>query len=180
VPWELLTTTTDPATAKLKEKLTASDWNSILGSDPLNYKFDGADPHMLESMTPRAGLPTAGTAGNGTDPIHGREYDTDNGDLQYACTFSLPTPKHCGATDLCDCNITTKNPPLCNGAQQVKAKAYPSIRELALARALSATDQSVVASICPITLDGDPNGATYGYNPAAEALVNRIKDKLRP
>ncbi len=175
VPWQLLTTTTDPATAKLKEKLTTSDWTSILGSDPLNYKFDGADLHMLESMTARAGLPPANTPNNGTDPIHGREYNTDNGDLQYACTFNLPSPKNCGATDLCDCNSTTKNPPLCNGSQQVKAKAYPTIRELALARALSANDQSVVASICPITLSGDPNGATYGYNPAAEAIVNRIK-----
>ncbi len=178
VPWQLLTTTTDPTTAKLKEKLTTSDWTSILGSDPLNYKFEGADPHMLESMTPRAGLPAPTTASNGTDPVHGREYNTDNGDLQYACTFTLPTPKNCGAADLCDCNSTVKNPPLCNGSQQVKAKAYPTIRELALARALSANDQSVVASICPITLSGDPSGSTYGYNPAAQAIVEKIGRNL--
>ena len=178
VPWQLLTDTTDPATAKLKEKLTSSDWTRILGSDPTNYKFDGADPHMLESMTPRASLPAANTAGNGTDPIHGREYNTANGDLQYACTFNLPTPKNCGAADLCDCNTADKNPPLCNGTQQVKAKAYPTIRELALARALSPNEQSVVASICPITLSGDQNSANYGYNPAAEAIVNRLKQGL--
>jgi hypothetical protein len=98
--------------------------------------------------------------------------------LQYACTFNLPTPKNCGATDLCDCNSADKNPPLCNGTSQIKAKAYPTIRELALARALSASEQSVVASICPITLSGDQNSATYGYNPAAEAIVNRLKQGL--
>ena len=178
VPWQLLSTTTDPATAKLKDKLTSSDWTTILGSDPLNFKFDGADPHMIESMTARPSLPPANTAGNGTDAIHGREYNTANSDLQYACTFNLPTPKNCGPTDLCDCNSADKNPPLCNGTSQIKAKAYPTIRELSLARALSASEQSVVASICPITLSGDQNSATYGYNPAAEAIVNRLKQGL--
>ena len=175
VPWQLLTDTPDPATAKFKAKLASGDWTKMIGADPLKYDFTGADPHMLESMVPREGLLPPATAGNGADAIHGREYNTDKSDLQYACTFNLPAPKNCGPTDLCDCNSSLKNPPLCNGTSQIKAKAYPTVRELALARALDATEQSVVASICPITLAGDATLPAYGYNPAAEAIVGRLR-----
>lgn len=179
VPWQLLSPTPDPATASLKGTLTESDWTRILGADPIHYDFTGADPHMLESMTARAGLPSSDTPANGADPVHGREYNTDNGDLQYACTFTLPTPKSCGAAELCDCNTATRNPPLCNGTQQVKAKAYPTIRELAVARALAATGQSVVGSICPVTMEGDPDAPRYGYNLAIDGLLARMKQDLR-
>jgi hypothetical protein len=132
---------------------------------------------MLESSTPRATLAPPGP-GNGPDPVHGREWDTRaNGtlnDLQYACTFALPSPKPAGP----DC--VSGQAPLCSGATQVKAKAYPTIRELALARELEKSDQSVVASICPIDLTpGNESAVTYGYNPAAGALVDRIAVGLR-
>jgi hypothetical protein len=177
VPWQLLTTTGDPATAELRARLRDEGWTKVLGRDPLRHDFTGADPHMLESTAPRAGL-AAPSSGNGADPIHGREWDTRaNGvanDLQYACTFPLPTPKANGP----DCVAGLA--PLCSGTTQLKAKAYPTIRELALARELEKSDQSVVASICPIDLTpGNENAVTYGYNPAAGALVDRIALGLR-
>jgi hypothetical protein len=177
VPWQLLTTTTDPATATLRSELHEEGWTKVLGRDPLRFDFSGADPHMLESSTPRAGLPGPSSA-NDADVVHGREWDTRvNGapnDLQYACTFPLPAPKANGP----DC--TRDGSPLCRGTTQVKAKAYPSIRELALARELERSDQAIVASICPIDLTpGHENDPLYGYNPAAGSLVDRIGVGLR-
>jgi hypothetical protein len=179
VPWQLLADGTSAAAATPKPTLLASDWTRILGGDPERYDFSGVDPHMLESLAPRAGLPPPTTAGNGTDPIHGREYTTQNTDLQYACTFTLATAKPCGPSDLCDCNAADKNPPLCSGTTQVKAKAYPTIRELAVARALSTSGQSVVGSICPLTLSGSPGDPRYGYNPFASALITRLGRNIR-
>jgi hypothetical protein len=40
-------------------------------------------------------------------------------------------------------------------------------------------DQGGVASICPANLTGDKNAADYGYNPAVNALVDRLRTKLR-
>jgi hypothetical protein len=74
-------------------------WQKILGTDPGAFDYQGIDPHMIQSATPRPGLPPpSATRGDlGTDPIHGREWDTAANDLQYACTFTLPTPRNCAA-----------------------------------------------------------------------------------
>lgn len=157
------------------------NWNQILGRDPANFNFDGIDPHMIQSISPRAGLPgpSATRGDNGTDAFHGREYETSADDLQYACTFPLPTPKTCTAQDpSCDC-AKTANPPLCGAAQgqQVRAKAYPTIREFQVVRALG--DNGIIASLCPIQLtSADKTAADYGYNPAVIAIVNRLKNAL--
>jgi hypothetical protein len=146
------------------------NWNAILGRDPINFDYDGIDPHMIQSVTPRPGLPPP-SAADTADPITGREYDTAGDDLQYACIFALPTPRQCQAGDSsCDCG-GTKSPPLCNGSSQIKAKAYPTVRELEVVRALG--DAGVVASICPESL-ADKTAPTYGYNPAVVGLVRRM------
>ncbi len=169
----------DPADPE-KSRITNDDWNAILGRDPANYNYDGLDPHMIESKEPRPGLPPPSTTkgDNGADPVHGREWDTLGGDLQFACTFDLPTPRTCDAKDAsCQC-ADMKNPPLCGPAvgQQVKAKAYPTVREFMVVRALA--DQGVIASLCPITLSGDKQGPTYGYNPAVKTIIDRLKNAL--
>ena len=167
---------TDPE----KSRITNDDWNAILGRDPVNYNYDGLDPHMIESKEPRPGLPppSAARGDNGGDPVHGREWDTVGDDLQFACTFDLPTPRTCTAQDpSCQC-ADTKNPPLCGVAtgQQVKAKAYPTVREFMVVRAVG--DQGVISSLCPITLAGDKQGPTYGYNPAVKSIIDRLKNAL--
>jgi hypothetical protein len=163
-----------------KSRITNDDWVKILGRDPGRYNYEGLDPHMIESRGARQGLPgPSNTRGdNGTDPIHGREWDTGGNDLQYACTFDLPMPRMCTAMDTsCDC-ADTKNPPLCGATlgEQVKAKAYPTVREFMAVRALG--DQGVIASLCPITLMGDKQAPVYGYNPAVKAIVDRLKNAL--
>jgi hypothetical protein len=175
-----------------KSRIVNEDWNHILGRDPANFNYEGIDPHMIQSVAPRDGVPpssdTRGDNGDPNDPV-GRDWKTDADDLQYACTFTLPTARKCLASEAsCDC-AGTKNPPLCGPASgdQVKAKAYPTTREFMVVRALG--DQGVIASLCPITLA--VKGTTpaeqaadkaanpiYGYNPAVKSIIDRLKNAL--
>ncbi len=170
-----------------KSALDASDWQKIVGKDPQNFDLTGIDPHMIESITPRAGLTPPN--GGANDPINGREWNTTTSavglDLQYACTFDLPSPKDCTAPEnknACDCTdsagTAADGPPLCGSPQsttQVKGKAYPTIRELRVAKGLGA--QAVVASICAqnVTDQSKPN---FGYRPAVRAIIDRLKNAL--
>ncbi len=192
VPNELLHF--DP-TSPEKSKISGNDWVKILGKDPSKFDFGGIDPHMIQSIDARSGLPPASaTSGdNGTDTVSGREWDTKKNDLQYACTFPLPmaqfkTCAKAGDANCSDCD-GTKNPPLCgtSNLQQVRAKAYPTVRQLALVHSLN--DQGIAASLCPRTkglkgveledaiVNGSPN-PLYGYRPAVKSIVDRLKDAL--
>ena len=69
-------------------------------------------------------------------------------------------------------------PPLCGATigQQVRAKAYPTVREFMVVHALG--DQGVIASLCPISLKVGKQDPTYGYNPAVKAIIDRLKNAL--
>ncbi len=169
----------DPTDAD-KRRITSEDWGKILGRDPARYDYAGIDPHMIQSKTARPGLPAASDVpgDNGPDPVHGREWDTKGTDLQYACTFELETPRDCAdGAESCDCGGAV-SPPLCaaTAGRQVRAKAYPTVRELMAVRALG--EQGVVASLCPITLKGDPQDPRYGYNPAVRSILDRLAGAL--
>ena len=240
VPHELLQTTpgapdglcptgTAQADCPQKDTLTAADWTLIMGNDPENYDFSGADFHMVENWDPRltqgsvlsaeekgplqanvmvnasncpppaAGQNTGTVAGQPLcDPINGREWSTNKEDLEFSCIFDLKpqyggTGKDCTNPDYmgaCDCapggiNSATQ---LCDSVTptlQVYGKAYPSIREMVIAKAMSTgkTNQGIVSSLCPIhvtaaagqTPQSDP---LYGYNPAVNAIINRLKNSL--
>ncbi|HSQ66066.1 MAG TPA: hypothetical protein VLM85_22745 [Polyangiaceae bacterium] len=177
-----------------KLNLGPDDWTKILGKDPSTYQLDGIDTHMIESIAPRSGLtPPTGTYTPDTDTSE-HEWNTLTStagiDMQYACTFQLPAAKDCtapqyqGACDCADSNGTVvtapDGPPLCDPANrnmQVRGKAYPTIRELRVARGLGS--QAVVASLCAKdTNPADKALADYGYNPAMQAIVNRLKNIL--
>ncbi len=170
----------DPTSA-VKDTLTEADWTKIIGKDPLGYDFAGADPHMLESTTPRAGLPGV-TASVSADPVHGREFTTGGEELQYACTFALPTPLNCldaKNAGACDCSRDTDSP-LCdpvNRKMQMRGAAYPSIRQLAVARELG--NRAIVSSICPSrTTEATAGDPLYGYRPAMSAVIERLRTAL--
>lgn len=104
--------------------------------------------------------------------------------------------------DWCPCTLTTasgveKGPldptvsrsPLCQspsdgqyGDRQYYAGAYPGLRELQVLRGfyeVTASNNAVVGSICPKDLSYERRDqAGYGYNPALDALVDRLGDKL--
>jgi hypothetical protein len=149
-------------------------WTKILGANPAAYDYSGQDPHMIQSTVPRQGLqaPSLTRGDNGTDPINGREWDTGGNDLQYACTFALPTVRTCTAQDTsCDCAGTT-NPPLCGVTvgEQTKAKAYPTLRELRVAKELG--DRGVVGSICPTNV-------ALGFTATMTALGDRLAPRIK-
>jgi hypothetical protein len=189
----------DPAASTL----TAADWVKIVGKDPESYDYTGIDPHMIESVSPRPGLPAPGSSDT-ADPITGHEWITDTGaahvfavDIQYACTFPLvdatgvPAPRDC--TQLqnayeCDCpgtaSLTSAElPPICDPTTQtiqIGAKAYPTVRELLLAEKLGT--QGVVASICPIDVadNATHDDPLFGYRPAVEMIGDRLRTALTP
>lgn len=168
------------------------DWTKVLGRDPSRWDERDIDPHMIQSSRARAGLPPP-SSNDDADPVHGREWTTGDADLQFACTFDLyerlddasgtatPVRRTCSASDranrLCDCD-GTKDTPLCAADDrnvQIRGKAYPTRRELMLARELAA--QGIVASLCPKQLTS-PEADDYGYRPAVRAVTSRLERQL--
>jgi hypothetical protein len=160
---------TDPS----KSALSDDDWRKILGNNPDTYDYTGIDPRMVEAYKQRPG--------------HASPY-APYWDLEYACTFPLAQPRDCTAAanaDACDCanGVTPASVSgweLCDpndATKQIAAKAYPTFRELYLAKLLKG--QGLISSLCPIHVTeqggGDP---LYGYRPTMAAIVDRLKGAL--
>jgi hypothetical protein len=94
----------------------------------------------------------------------------------------LPTFRDCPkASNSCDCESdNAKKTPLCESlksSRQVRGKAYPTLREFTVVKALG--DQGIISSICPIdTKDSSPSNANFGYRPAVKTIVDRLKNAL--
>jgi hypothetical protein len=165
-----------------------SGWDIIVGS-PGSY-VPPLDPLMVESIGARSGTnPATGaaltTASNPLgNPINGHEWTINNNDdLQYACIFDLPNPRNCVDASIvsCDCRDGSNDNPLCavdsitgERTLQTKAKAYPGLRHLEVAKAV----QGVVASVCPKQIT-DPTATDYAYRPAVRALLERVSTRLK-
>jgi hypothetical protein len=200
---------TNQADCPQKSTLSPDDWLKITGADPEHYNFTGADFHMIESETDRtnntgnwanaSSCPSNNNnpAGNDCDPINGREWNTNNGDLELACRFDIRPQyggqgKDCSSnryTDACDCQTGNMilNNVLCDKnvpTLQIYGKAYPSVREMEIAHAMSNVNamsggQGIVSSLCPIHVtEQTPGDPVYGYRPAVNAIVDRLKQKL--
>jgi hypothetical protein len=176
-------------------------WDDIAG-DPEQY-VPAKSPYMVESFTPRSGTdPITGTAISpanspaGTNPINGHEWTvkTPANDIQYACIFPLIDPATgmaapidegpMGTPALGDCGGNPNNDsPLCApnpndgnmNTLQVNAKAYPGVKHLAIARGMGT--QGIVGSICPAQLT-DNTKPDFGYRPAVQAIIDRLKEAL--
>lgn len=201
VPWQDLATTSslngDELELMTNAQLNAAGrWPMIVGN--LKTFTPPSDPFMREATAPRSGQnPLSGddiVSADSTDPaanaINGHEQHDTGGDLQYACTFELPEPIVCDQTRLeedrgCSCfeEDLVRNRPVCQpptgGAPettQYYAKAYPSLRELDVARQLGR--RSVLASVCARNTQ-DEERSDYGYRPMFGAIANRVADTLR-
>jgi hypothetical protein len=199
-PWQDLATA-ESLTGETLEYMTAEAlqsskrWPVLLG-DPAKNQPPG-DPFMRESVDERSGknpiINASIVSSSSTDPtanpINGHEQHTIYGDLQYACTFELPEPVVCDQAALesdkaCDCyeSDLEANRPLCNppeggpaGTTQYYGKAYPALRELAVARELGR--RTVLGSICARNTHDDTR-ADYGYRPMFGALGSRVAQTL--
>ncbi|MBI2393370.1 MAG: hypothetical protein HYV09_27550 [Deltaproteobacteria bacterium] len=137
--------------------LGAGDWEKIVG--PVGLR----DPHMIESIAPRPGVPKY--AGDPSiDPINGGDRDIfDGGDLQYACIAPRSSTAPSGSYD-CEGSSAKSNPLCSSTGVQVRFKAYPGLRHLRVAREVN----GFVGSIC------DP-----GLTGAVRGLVRRIQPLIR-
>jgi hypothetical protein len=196
VPWQAIASDVDangrPLDPNVLRFKTAEElevdavWPEIVGSP----RVPPSNALMIESQYPRQGV----TRGN---PINGREYSTEGTvmpgtpqDLEYACIFPLPEPRNCTASDpasgKCDCAPGDLDRPLCEaqpgvsapGTTQYWAKAYPGVRQLEVLR--DYRDNSIVASICARNVDvaTADTRADFGYRPAVDAIVERLKERL--
>lgn len=196
VPWQdiAVDATAVPLEFMTAEALTSSDrWSVILG-DP-EAGVPPTDPFMRASIEPRSGQNpitnqaiVEATSTNPAATINGHEHgDVERYDLQYACTFQLSEPRVCLVEDYaCQCQESDipANRPICQPpaggsatTTQYYGHAYPSLRPLALAKRLGT--QAVVASICPRDLS-DEGGPDYGYVPAADSVLARLRTVLVP
>jgi hypothetical protein len=165
-------------------------WDDIAG-DPERYVAPKS-PFMQESTVPRSGadpitgatIAPSSTPNGGGSSIggallndHERTIATPADEIEYACIFDLPQPRDCSQPGVvCDCRSTSSDDPLCQGTMQVKAKAYPGVKELSVARGMGA--QGIVASICPKQLS-DSTASDYGYRPAVATIVHAITPAFR-
>jgi hypothetical protein len=176
-------------------------WDLIIG-DPSGYPAAASaskDPLMDESIDKRSGMnPVTGDAVvDASQPlankINGHDWTvTKRDDLQYACIFDLvkvdasgnisPDTRDCSTPGMyagCDCEDKMNDNPLCkvnagtgSPTDQVRAKAYPGIRELQVLKDVGS--QGIVASVCPAQLK-KPGDSDFGYRPAIGAIIDRLK-----
>lgn len=164
-----------------------------MGADGVCDQWDSTDspddPLMIESQAARSGNnPATGEAlappGSGLDAnsINGHEWEvTNHNDLQYACRFELEVPKDCTQPGGCDCEVSgnPEESPLCQqtdgsySTSQRYAKGYPGTRHLQVAKDFG--ENSIIASICPKVSKGDKTNSNYGYTPAVNAIIDRLK-----
>ena len=200
-PWQDLATVSSLVAGQPLEYLDGASlaskgrWPLLLGNPGTNQP--PSDPFMRESVAQRSGtnpltqspIVPATSQNPVQSPINGHEQNIpDLNDLQYACSFPLPTPHVCLASDTtCDCspdknNLTTEvvanNSPLCQppaggaaSTTQYYGKGYPGTRELSFAQLLG--ERALAGSICPKTLT-DASSSDYAYTPALNALIGRI------
>lgn len=201
VPWQDLASKASLADAAPLEYLSFAElsnqgrWSLVLGDEgsATEPPSPPGDKLMFETYVDRSTLfgsaphPLVGKAGalapassvGFTNVINGHEANIlRNDDLQYACVFPLNTPRTtCNVG--CECDRPEYNPPLCDGAAQIYAKAYPSVRELRVLKGVGdISGNAVPTSICPKSIEAS-DGAGYGYVPAMSALVNAIKPALK-
>jgi hypothetical protein len=197
VPHQLLQQDPTNPDSPQKTALSAADWKLILGNDPEHYDFRGADFHMIEDWNARttqgvyanASQCPPGSA-NDCDPVNGREWTTNKGDLQFSCVFDI-RPQYGGVgkdctdtkyTGACDCapNALNAGTQLCDTTTptlQIYGKAYPSVREMIIAKAMG--PQGIVSSLCPIHVtEGSAGDPLYGYRPAVLALLARASQSI--
>jgi len=169
------------------------------GIDPhMGESFDPRPGLVVNETGPN---PTGG----GGDPINGGDWITGGTspqhklpiDVEYACIYPLATPLDCTSPDYsvqeaCDCSVTglplSAVPSVCgtqNGGpfvpytneytKQYYAKAYPTVRELQVARLMES--QGIVASLCPIHIvdQGGETDPLYGFRPVLTPVIHRLK-----
>jgi len=169
----LLGTGTDPVRP---DPINGREWTTNMGVHSLPVDREYACIFQLPVAMQRdcAALSASTIEGNSCDCIPGGQWQTGGAP---GATGNTPDqiPPLCSMTSTDGTTITSA---VNDYTVQTYAKAYPTIRELTLAEMLGI--QAVVASLCPIhTVDNaSGNDPLFGYRPAVDALVTRMKGAL--
>ncbi len=164
VPWQLIAT---------EQSKTEPDVLSYRPPPVIDWKGVLSDPHMVESVEPRPGVPTwTGT----DDDIVGHDHDETWDELQYACTFALPEPKPGVVASPPSIHDPLFQDPVTGayGTTQYRAAAFPALRQLAVTAEIE-NGATSLASACPKTLAGDPSSSAFGYNAAFDLFLDGLK-----
>lgn len=182
------------------------NWDWIIGPRDTGSGIPAPlDPLMKESVQPREGMvPSTGEslappgAAFGANSSNGHEFNViDESQLQYACIFPVPERACLSVEETvmrqgegesvppCQCTDTPGDEwsnPLCqapdgtfDGTERA-AGAFPGLRQLQVLHDVG--DHAVVTSICPWNVDSTSSG-NYGYRPAMNALVERLRERLQ-
>jgi len=140
------------------------------------------DPFMIEDVEKRSGSSEILGYGptDASNPINGGDRtpvgpsESAHMGLQYACTF--PIPDDADGPDCDECLDGDCDNPVCNGTVQVRAKAVPGLRQLAVVEGMGG--QGVAGSVCP-TEQTNKKALDYGYTPAVASIIEVLKGKLQ-
>lgn len=184
VPWQDVANNPDDLKQGFKNgaEMSASDWDYVLGGDP--FMKESIDPRSGSNTKPATPVPV--TQPGTTNAINGSERSIpQRDDLQYACILPIPEPRDCSDINVgaCDCTDPLNDNPLCevdpatgNRTIQVRAKAFPGLRQLGVMKGLGA--QSVVGSICASQID-NPAAPDYAYRPVVSSILSNVKGRLQ-
>jgi hypothetical protein len=179
LPGPAFGTSTDPVRP---DPINGREWITNTGVHSLAVDREYACIFQLPAASQRDCADYEGNTveGNSCDCIPGSDPDTSNpGWLSGGVPFAPGNP----ATEvppLCSKTSSdgTKTSKVSDYTYQTHAKAYPTIRELTLADMMG--NQGIVSSLCPIHTEDNAagNDPLYGYRPAVNAIVNRLKSAL--
>jgi hypothetical protein len=202
VPWQDLAV--DPGDAETLRYRSSWDleqaglWPTLIGvperAEPPSNPLMIESVHERSGVHPITGIPLAPSTARErwANPSNGHEANLSRelgrsgfSSLQYACIFELETPRDCAMTGRnCDCRTEPEltRRPTCQdagggyGTLQWAAGATPGVRQLQVARGLR--EHGIAGSICARNAT-DPSRTDFGYRPALEALLERLRAGLQ-
>ena len=158
------------------DPVNGREWTTNTGvhSLPVDRQYACIFQLPVASQRDCAALSESSIEGNSCDCDPGGAWSTGGAP---AATMNTPDeiPPLCSKTSTDGTSIVSK---ISDYTVQTYAKAYPTIRELMLANMMGG--QGIVSSLCPIHTDDNAAGddPLYGYRPAVNAIVNRLKSAL--
>jgi hypothetical protein len=157
------------------DAINGREWTTNTGTHslPVDREYACIFQLPLSSQRDCAALTADSVEGNSCECVPGGQWGSGGAP---AATGNSPdeTSPLCSTTST-DGTITSA---VSDYTVQTYAKVYPTTRELMLANMLGA--QGVVSSMCPIHTQDNAagNDPLYGYRPAMDTLVNRMKSAL--
>jgi hypothetical protein len=142
-----------------------------------NLPVDREYACIFPLVNPTTGAPTPRDCSNTADIVNQEACDCSppySGPGTFPVAAPSPIPAVCGQCTAAGCSKGGTDYNL-----QYYAKTYPTIREIELVHLLG--QQGILSSLCPIHTSyagGDTTDPVFGYRPAVNSIINRLKKAL--